>query len=183
MNNSVVTNNGAIGVTATTGGDDGANATALVSGTAAITMTAGGDVTVGGISGGSLAASSSGGSVSVNGVIDGSTGRVDLTAATDVNVNAPVLNLRSGRRSTRRPARTSTSTRRSTGARPARRRRGEPRATAGNNLNVNAAIVTKTARSPRCGQRHGDASMPTPGSLPGSGAIALDALGNVTTGT
>ena len=96
LNNSVVTNNGAIGVTATNGAATMANGTALVSGNAPIAITAGGNVTTGGISGGSLAATSTGGSVSVDGVIDGSTGRVDLAAARDVTINAPVLNTRSG---------------------------------------------------------------------------------------
>jgi len=96
LNNSVVTNNGGIGVTATTGAATMANGTALVSGTAPIAITAGGNVTTGGVSGGSLAATSTGGSVAVGGLIDGTTGRVDLVAANDVAINAPVLNTRNG---------------------------------------------------------------------------------------
>ena len=48
------------------------------------------------VSAGALKATSTGGSVNVDGVIDGNTGRVDLTASHDVNVNQTVLNLRSG---------------------------------------------------------------------------------------
>ena len=48
------------------------------------------------MSGGSLSATSTGGTVRVEGVIDGDTGRVDLTAAVDVAIDQPVLNIRTG---------------------------------------------------------------------------------------
>src|SRR4029077_10176515 len=57
---------------------------------------AGGDLTTQGISGGSLAAMSTGGSGLVAGVVDSATGGVNLTAARNVTVTAPVLNLRTG---------------------------------------------------------------------------------------
>ena len=96
VNESLLTNNGSIGLTATSGAATVAAGKGLVSGTAPITMRSSGDLTTGSISGGSLSATSTGGSVRINGVIDGSTGRVDLRAASDVSINQPVLNLRTG---------------------------------------------------------------------------------------
>jgi hypothetical protein len=107
INDDVVTNNGSIDITAATGSATMAPGTALSARNAAITVTAAGDITTQGISGGSLAATSTGGSVMVNGVIDGNTGRVDLDARVDVNVSQAVLSPRTGSRSTPRPARTS----------------------------------------------------------------------------
>ena len=63
INDAIVTNNGAISITATDGAATMASGTALVSGNAPIAIDGGGDVTTRGISGGSLSATSTGGSV------------------------------------------------------------------------------------------------------------------------
>ena len=96
INDTVITSSGSIDVRAGAGAATMAPGTALSAGAAPISVTAAGDVTTAGISGGSLAATSTGGSVRVNGVIDGSTGPVALSAGQDVIINQPVLNLRSG---------------------------------------------------------------------------------------
>ena len=96
VNDYVLTNNAAIGYTANGGDVNVAAAKATVSGTGAITMRASGNVNTGGVSGGSLSATATGGSVTVNGVIDGTTGKVDLSAGTDVTINQAVLNTRTG---------------------------------------------------------------------------------------
>ena len=96
VNDYVLTNNGAIGYTANGGDVNVAAAKATVSGTGAITMRASGNVNTGAVSGGSLDVNATGGSVTVTGVIDGSTGKVDLTAGTDVLINQAVLNTRTG---------------------------------------------------------------------------------------
>ena len=82
VNESLLTNNGAIGLTATSGAATVAAGKGPCPAAAPITMRSPGDLTTGSVSGGSLSATSTGGSVRVNGVIDGSTGRVDLRAAT-----------------------------------------------------------------------------------------------------
>lgn len=96
VNDFVVTNNGAISVTATNGAATVAAGKGLFSGTAPISMTAKGNVTSGVSSSGSLALTSSAGAVAVNGLIDGATGAAAISAATDVNINQPVLNMASG---------------------------------------------------------------------------------------
>jgi hypothetical protein len=182
INNAVITNNGAIAVTATRAATMSPTAT-LASGTAAITMTTGGDATVGGISGGSFSASSSGGSVNVNGVIGSTTGRVDLTAATDVNVNQAVTNLTSGAAFNATAGNNINVNAQIDGSAAVAPVSGAATLTAGNNLNVNAAVVTKNAAitaSATNGSANIDANA---GLFAGTGAIALNALGNVTTGS
>ncbi len=97
VNDYVVTNNGAIGLTASNGALTVAADKGTFAGNGAITMRAAGELTTGIVSGGSLNATSTGASVNINGVIDGNTGRVDLTASNDVNLNRAVLNTRTGR--------------------------------------------------------------------------------------
>jgi hypothetical protein len=92
INTGVVTNNGGIRVTAANAATMGAG-TALASGTAAIGMTAGGDITAQGVSGGSLRRVH-GGISAARRVIDGNA--VNLTTAKNVTVNGPVLNGRTG---------------------------------------------------------------------------------------
>ncbi len=96
VNDWIATGNGAVGLTATGGAATVASGRGIVSGNGAITMRAAGDVTTGAVSGGSFEAASTGGAVRLNGLVDGSTGRVNLSAASDVVVNAAVLNGRSG---------------------------------------------------------------------------------------
>src|SRR6185436_7301251 len=96
VNNFVVTNNGAIGITAATGTATIAAAKGLFAGTAPINVSGAGGVTTGQLSGGSVTLASSAGSVAVNGLIDGATGAVGITAAGDVNLNQTILNLQSG---------------------------------------------------------------------------------------
>ena len=182
LNNSVVTNNGAIGVTATSGAATMANGTALVSGNAPIAITAGGNVTTRGISGGSLAATSTGGSVSVDGIIDGSTGRVDLAAAQDVTINAPVLNTRSGSSLNASAGQNIIVNAQIDGSAGAAG--GAVNLAANRDLNVNASILTHDGAitlSAANGAGHGRDRRPA--SSPAAAPSSLDALGNVTTGT
>jgi filamentous hemagglutinin family protein len=179
--NSVITNNGGIAVTATTGAATMAPGTALASGNGAIAIVAGGDVTTRGISGGSLSATSTNGSVSLAGLIDGSTGRVDLAARRDVNINAPVLNTRSGAPLTGSAGGDVNVNAQIDGTGGAAG--GAVTLTAGQNLNVNAAIATHDGAI-RLSSTNGASTVAnTAGLFAGSAAIDLDALGQVTTGT
>ncbi|MEK7754460.1 MAG: filamentous hemagglutinin N-terminal domain-containing protein, partial [Acidobacteriota bacterium] len=96
VNDFILTNNGVISLTATNGTASVAADKGLFSGSAPVSLQAAGNLATGAVSGGSLNASSSAGSVTLNGVIDSGTGRVDLSAGTDVNINQPVLNLSTG---------------------------------------------------------------------------------------
>jgi hypothetical protein len=95
VNEFIVTNDGAIAIHAA-GAATVASAKGLAAGAGAIAMNAGGNIATGSFSGGVLTLASSGGSVSLNGIIDASTGRADISAGTDVNMNQPVFNLRTG---------------------------------------------------------------------------------------
>jgi filamentous hemagglutinin family protein len=181
VNGSIATNNGTIGITATGGAATMASGTALVSGNQAITIDAARDVTTRGISGGSLSASSRGGSVLVEGVIDGGTGRVDLAAARDVNINAPVLNLRTGAplsASAGRDVNVNAPIDGTSGATG-----GAVSLTANRNVNVNTAIATNDGAI-RISAVGGTATIAgAAGLFAGSAPIAVDALGNISTGT
>src|SRR5207244_4209634 len=96
INNSVITNNGLINLTATGGSVTMGSGTALVAGNQAINVLASSSVSLEGISGGALNADAKGGSLWVNGVIDGSTGNVVLNAQRDININNAILNTRNG---------------------------------------------------------------------------------------
>jgi filamentous hemagglutinin family protein len=181
INSSIATNNGSIDITAAGGAATMASGTALVSGNKAITIDAAGDVTTRGISGGSLSASSRGGSVLVEGVIDGSTGRVDLAAGRDVTINAPVLNLRTGAplSATAGQDVNVNAPIDGTGGAPG----GAVSLTANRNVNVNAAIAAHDGAI-RLSAIGGTATVaPSAGLFAGSAAIAVDALGNIQTGT
>ena len=181
INSAVVTNNGAIGVTATGGAATMASGTALASGVAPIAVTAAGDVTTGGISGGSFAATSTAGSVLVNDVIDGNTGRVTLSAARDIDINHAVLNIRTGSSfiaSAGDNINVNAQIDGTTGVTG-----GAVDLTANRDLNVNAAITTHDGAI-RLSSTTGAATIaPSAGLFAGTGAISLDAFGNVATGT
>lgn len=181
LNNSVVTNNGTIGVTATNGAATMAAGTALVSGNQAITIDASGDVTTRSISGGSLSATSRNGSVIVDGIIDGSTGRVDLAAGRDVAINAAVLNTRTGASFNANAGQNVNVNAQIDGTGGASG--GAVNLTANQNVNVNAVVATHDAAI-RLTATNGTAAFASgTGLYSGSGAIAVDALGNVTTAT
>jgi hypothetical protein len=180
VRNAVVTNGGAIAITAAGGAATMSPAAALVSGSAPIALSAGGDVTTSGISGGSLSATSTGGSVNVNGVIDGKTGRVDLSAATDVNINQAVLSLSTGAPLTATAGHdinVNAPLDGSTGALG-----GSATLSAGRNVTVAAPITTHEGAisvSAAAGTATVGAGS---GLFAGTGAISMNALGNVTTG-
>ena len=181
INDAIVTNNGAIAINATSGAARMIPGTALVSGSASIAMTASGDITTSGISGGSLSASSTGGSVNVNGVIDGSTGRVDLNARRDVNINQPVLNLTTGAAFNATAGNDINVSARIDSS--AATRGGSATLAAGRDVNVNASIATGNGGI-SVSAASGRATVGTNlGLFAGTGAISLNALGNVTTGT
>lgn len=181
LNNSVVTNNGTIGVTATNGAATMAAGTALVSGNQAITIDASGDVTTRGISGGSLSATSRNGSVIVDGIIDGSTGRVDLAAGRDVAINAAVLNTRTGASFNANAGQNVNVNAQIDGTGGASG--GAVNLTANQNVNVNAVVATHDAAI-RLTATNGTAAFASgTGLYSGSGTIAVDALGNVSTAT
>jgi filamentous hemagglutinin family protein len=181
VNNALATNNGPIAISATSGAVSMSAGGVLASGRAPIALTAGGDVTTGGISAGSLSAASTGGSVNVNGLIDGNTGQVDLSAARDVNINQPILNLTTGAPLTatagddinvNAPLDGSTAV-----------QGGSATLSAGRSVTVNAPVATHdgaisiTAASGAATVETGD------GLFAGTGAISMKALGTVTTGT
>ena len=144
-------------------------------------MRAGGDLTTAGVSGGSLTATSNAGSIAINGVIDSSTGGVELNAARDVNINQPVLNLRTGSSLTAFAGgniNVNAQIDATTGL-----ANGSVDLTATRDLNVNSAITTRDGAI-RLSSTTGAATVASSAGLfAGAGAIALDALGNVTTGT
>jgi filamentous hemagglutinin family protein len=181
LNRSVVTNNGAIGVTATNGGATMANGTALVSGNAPIAITAGSNVRTQGISGGSLSATSTGGSVSIEGIIDGGTGRVDLSAARDVNISAPVLNTRSGASLNASAGQNINVNAQIDGSAGASG--GAVNLAANRDVNVNASIITHDGAINLSAANGTTTVANTAGLYSGSAAVSLDAFGNVTTGT
>ena len=180
-NDYVLTNGGAVDLTATSGTATVAPGKGTFSGTAAITIQSAGDLTTGAVSGGSLSATSTGGAVRVNGVIDGSTGRVDLNAATDVAINAPVLNMQSGAALTATAGRDVIVNGQVDGRGGAAG--GAVNLTARGDLTVNAAIATRDGAI-RLSSTNGAATIAnTTGLFAGAGAISLDALRNVSTGT
>ena len=180
INDSVVTNGGSIDITASAGSATMASGTALSAGNAAITLTAAGDITTQGISGGSLAATATGGSVLVNGVIDGSTGRVDLAAGWDVNINQAVLNLRTGSMLNASAGRdiNVNAPIDATGGTAG----GAVNLDANRDINVNASITTADGAI-RLSAGNGTTTFtPGAGLFAGAGAISLDSLGTITAG-
>jgi filamentous hemagglutinin family protein len=180
VNNAVITNNGAIGITATGGAATVATGAALVSGNGAIAMTAGGDVTTSGISGGSLSARSTGGSVNINGVIDASTGGVDLTAAGNVNVNQAVLNMSTGAAFNATAGGDINVNAQIDGR--AGVAGGAANLNAGRNVTVNAPIATNNGAINLFAANGTTAVLTSAGLFAGTGAISLNAFGNITTG-
>ena len=181
INKSVLTNDGSIGISASGGAATMAEGTALASGSAPIVVRAGGDLTTAGVSGGSLTATSNAGSIAINGVIDSSTGGVELNAARDVNINQPVLNLRTGSSLTAFAGgniNVNAQIDATTGL-----ANGSVDLTANRDLNVNSAITTRDGAI-RLSSTNGAATVASSAGLfAGAGAIVVDALGNVATGT
>jgi filamentous hemagglutinin family protein len=181
LNSAVVTNNGGIDITADSGAITMARDTALVSGNAAIGLTARADVRTQGISGGSLTAASTGGSVHIDGLIDGNTGRVDLFAARDVNINAPVLNTRTGAAMNATAGGNINVNAPINGTNGASG--GAVNLTASGDLNVNAPIATQNGEI-RLSATNGTATIvPTAGLFAGVAPISLNAFGNINTST
>jgi filamentous hemagglutinin family protein len=180
INSAVVTNNGAIDITARGGSATMAPGTVLSSGNGAIDLTARSDITTRGISGGSLSATSTGGSVTIGGVIDGNTGRVDLDARRDVNINQPVLNTRTGS-----PLNVSAGDDINVNARidgTGGARGGTVDLDAGDNVKLNVSITTNDANI-RVAAENGAATFaPTAGLFAGTGSILVDSFGPVTAG-
>lgn len=180
VNSAVVTNNGAIDITASNGAANMARGTALVSGSGSIAITAGSDVTTSGISGGSFAATSNGGSVNVNGVIDSNTGHVELSARRDVNINQPVLSLATGNSFVANAGNDINVNAPIDGTTAARG--GSATLSAGHDVKVNATIATRNG-AVNVSAAGGSATVgPNAGVFTGTGAIGMTALGNVTTG-
>ncbi|HUR35888.1 MAG TPA: filamentous hemagglutinin N-terminal domain-containing protein [Vicinamibacterales bacterium] len=180
INNSIVTNNATIGISAASGAATMAAGTALVSGNQAITIDAAGDVTTRGISGGSLSATSRNGSVMVEGVIDGGTGRVDLSAGRDVNIDAPVLNTRTGASLNAAAGQNVNVNAQIDGSVGASG--GAVNLTASQNVNVNAAIATHDGAIRLSAINGATTVANTAGLFAGTAAINVDALGNIQTG-
>jgi hypothetical protein len=96
VNSFILTNNGAINLTATTGSASVAPGMALFAGAGPISLTAANSIsTAPMITTGALNVQSTAGSVNVNTAIDGTTGPVTLTAAAAVNINQAIANTRS----------------------------------------------------------------------------------------
>ena len=181
LNSSLVTNSGDIGITAGSGSITMAGGTALVSGSGAISMAAGSNIRTQGISGGSLSARTTGGNINVDGLIDGSTGRVDLSAARDVNINAPVLNTRTGAPFNATAGGSINVNAQIDGTVGAAG--GGVSLIANGDLNVNAPIATHDGAIHLSATNGVATIVPTAGLYAGVAPITLDALGNVTTST
>lgn len=181
VNSSIVTNSGAIGLTAATGAITMASGTAIVSGASPIAMTAAGNIRTQGISGGSLSARSTAGSINVDGIVDGNTGRVDLAAARDVNINAPMLNTRTGAPLTATAGGNINVNAQIDGT--AGIAGGAVNLIASGDLNVNAPIATNNGDIHLSATNGAATIVPLAGLYAGVAPISLDALGNVTTST
>jgi hypothetical protein len=96
VHEAIVTNNGAVSLTASNGTLNVDPDAVLLTGTAPLALSARGDVTSGQSSSGALTISSAAGAVNVNGLIDSATGETRNSAATDVHMNQPILNGQSG---------------------------------------------------------------------------------------
>ena len=96
VNEAVVTNAGAVTLTASNGAVNVEPGAPLVSGSSALTIAARGDISTGAINAGALTIDSAGGSVRVNGTIDSATGETRINAGTDVSLNQAVLNGQTG---------------------------------------------------------------------------------------
>lgn len=97
INDFVLTNNGAINMFAGAGTLNIAPGKAVFAGTAPISVSAGGTLRTGPLlTSGALSLTSTGGGVMIDFPIDGATGLVTINAATDVDIEQPVLNMRSG---------------------------------------------------------------------------------------
>ncbi|MEK7752059.1 MAG: hypothetical protein AAB654_09100 [Acidobacteriota bacterium] len=96
LNDSIVTENASIGLTAQNGSVTTAAGKGLFAGSAPIAVTSGGTLSTGILTTtGSLTLRSTAGSLGVDTPIDGTTGAVTLTAAGAVDVNQPIANPRS----------------------------------------------------------------------------------------
>lgn len=97
LNESIVTNNGAVSLLATGGTVNVGAGKGVFTGTAPINVQSGGDLsTATVITNGSVTFTSTHGNVFVDTAISGTTGAVTINAAADVNINQSVLNIRSG---------------------------------------------------------------------------------------
>jgi hypothetical protein len=178
VNESLATNNGAINLTAVNGAATVGAGRGLFAGNAPIAMRSTGDLTTGAISGGSLSATSSAGSVRVSGVIDGTTGRVDLNAGSDVIIDQPALNLRTGNRLNSTAGRDVIVNAQIDGRGGATG--GAVTLAASRNVAINNAVVTNNG-SIAITAAGGTAIMAPAAALSaGSGAIAVTAAGNIT---
>jgi filamentous hemagglutinin family protein len=97
VNDFVLTNNGAINLFATAGTVNVAPGKAVFAGTAPITVRTGGTLHTGPLlTGGALSLTSTAGGVAIDTFIDAGTGPVAISAAGDVDINQPIVNLVSG---------------------------------------------------------------------------------------
>lgn len=98
LNNSIITNNGAINISATGGTLTPASSSmALFSGNGAISVTTGGNLSSGVyVTTGALNLTSTGGNVNVNTKINEAIGNTTIQAAGAVNVNQSIANIRNG---------------------------------------------------------------------------------------
>ncbi|MBL8326805.1 MAG: filamentous hemagglutinin N-terminal domain-containing protein [Rubrivivax sp.] len=93
----IVTANGAVTLNATTGTVRLAAGRGVFTGNAPIAVRTGGDLAAGPyVTSGALGLVSTGGRVSLDAPLDGTQGAVTITAAGDVRINQPVVNLRNG---------------------------------------------------------------------------------------
>ena len=97
VNDHIVTNDGAVDLTATAGTVALAADKGIFTGTAPLTVTAGGAITVAGtLAVGNLSLTSTGGSIALDGGIGADVGEVTIGAFTDVTITAPIVNLANG---------------------------------------------------------------------------------------
>jgi filamentous hemagglutinin family protein len=97
VNEFIVTNNGALRMTASTGTVNFAAGKAAYTGSGAISVATGGNLALGNLfTTGALTARSTGGTLTVAQGIDGLTGAVSLRAANDLTVAQPIVNLLNG---------------------------------------------------------------------------------------
>ncbi|MBL8345139.1 MAG: filamentous hemagglutinin N-terminal domain-containing protein [Rubrivivax sp.] len=97
VNEFIVTANGAVRLDATTGTVRIAAGRGIFTGNAPITVNTGGDLSAGAlVTTGALSLRSTGGSIDLDTPLDATLGAVTVTAAQDVRINQPVLNLRNG---------------------------------------------------------------------------------------
>ena len=182
VNDFIVTNNGAVSLNAAAGTVNIALGKAVFSGTAPISVTAGGSIHTGSLfTDGALSIHSLAGSVAIDSIIDGHGGPVSIQAAGTVDINQSIVNFAGSDDALTVTAGDDVNVNAQVDGRGGVEGGGLSM-TAGRDVNVNQAMVTNNGAMSVMAT--GGALNVAPGTpmVSGTGAMALSAQGNVTAG-